>query len=130
MPLYVADTHALIWYLSGSSQLSQPARTAFDEALTGAGQVRIPVIVLAELIMVAEKKRVAINVQHVTDTLRATPGFQFTPLTLETAARIQMLTPLPDIHDRLIVAEALEHQAGLITRDEAITASKLVPVVW
>ncbi len=34
------------------------------------------------------------------------------------------------MHDRVIVAEALARGATLITRDEAITASGLVPVVW
>ncbi len=61
---------------------------------------------------------------------QAAAGFRFTSLTPQTALRIQPLTVLPDIHDRLIVAEALESGATLITRDEVITASGLVPVVW
>jgi hypothetical protein len=41
-----------------------------------------------------------------------------------------MASTLPDIHDRLIVAETLDLGAALITRDQGITASGLVEVVW
>ena len=40
------------------------------------------------------------------------------------------MTALPDIHDRLIVAEAMIQNMPLISFDEAITKSKLVDVVW
>jgi len=53
-----------------------------------------------------------------------------TPLSPEAAIRIQSLIALSDIHDRLIVAEALETGATVITRDQAITTSGLVRVVW
>jgi len=34
------------------------------------------------------------------------------------------------MHDRFIVAEALARGATLITHDQTITASGLVPVMW
>jgi PIN domain nuclease of toxin-antitoxin system len=80
--------------------------------------------------MLVEKRRRAVDATNIFAALQAAPGFRFTSLTPQTALRIQSLTALPDIHDRLIVAEALESGATLITRDEAITASGLVPVVW
>ena len=80
--------------------------------------------------MLVEKRRRAVDATSIFAALRAAPGFRFTSLTPQTALRIQSLTALPDIHDRLIVAEALESGATLITRDQAITASRLVPVVW
>lgn len=52
------------------------------------------------------------------------------PLTADTAHRIAALTAMPDIHDRLIVAEALAWNAALITLDKAITASGAVATVW
>ncbi len=72
----------------------------------------------------------AADVTRIVDTLKAKPGFRLTPLTPDIAVGIQSLTSLPDIHDRLIVAEALEFGATLITRDQAIAASSLVSVVW
>ena len=42
MALYVTDTHALVWYLSGSSLLGAAARSAFDEVTSGMSQVNVP----------------------------------------------------------------------------------------
>ena len=106
------------------------ARAAFDEAASGSGEVRVPAIVLAELIMLAEKRRSVIDVTRIVATLRAAPGFRLTSLSPEVTLRIQSLIALSDIHDRLIVAEAIESGATLITRDQAITVSGLVAVVW
>jgi predicted nucleic acid-binding protein len=43
---YVADTHALIWYLSGSERLGDEARALFDSAIAGEIRVLIPAIVV------------------------------------------------------------------------------------
>lgn len=71
-----------------------------------------------------------IDLIGIVTTLRSAPGFRLTPLSPEAAIRIHSLITLSDIHDRLIVAEALETGATVITRDQAITASGLVLVVW
>jgi PIN domain nuclease of toxin-antitoxin system len=130
MPVYIADTHAVWWYLSGSPRLSQIAQRIFDDAVAGTSQVYVPAIAIAELILLMEKRHAVIDASVILAALRAKPGFQLTALTPEIALRIQALTALPDIHDRLLVAEALEASAPLITNDQLITASGLVTVVW
>jgi len=86
MSLYVTDTHALLWYLGGSPQLSIAARSAFDEAASGSGEVRVPAIVLAELVMLVEKRRIMIDVNEIVAALRAIPGFDLTSLSPEIAS--------------------------------------------
>jgi predicted nucleic acid-binding protein len=54
---YVTDTHALIWYLNGSQRLGAQARAAFDSASAGASQIVVPVIVFAEIVFLAERRR-------------------------------------------------------------------------
>jgi len=49
MNYYVADTHALYWYLINSPLLGAGASAAFDEADNGNALIYIPSIVLAEL---------------------------------------------------------------------------------
>ena len=46
---YVADTHALLWYLRNSPLLGKNASAAFDEADAGNAIIYVPAIVLAEL---------------------------------------------------------------------------------
>ncbi len=129
MDKYLTDTHALIWYLGGSKRLGMQARQIFDSAINGQVRVFIPAIVVAELIMFAEKHK-TIKPDEIISSLRSRPGFQFLALLPETAAKIQDFRLLPDIHDRLIVAEALLQNAVLITYDIAITDSRLVKILW
>jgi predicted nucleic acid-binding protein len=74
MAHFVADTHALVWYLGGSSQIGAQARAAFDGALQGEHRVDVPAIVLAELVMLAERRPDSVDLPRIIETLRAMPG--------------------------------------------------------
>ena len=87
-------------------------------------------LVLAELVIIAEKQRVVFDLTAAITMLKDAPGFRYVDLTAQTALRTQQLATLPDIHDRLIVATALEYGATLLTADLAIIASGIVPVAW
>ena len=115
MNTFVTDTHALLWYLAGSPSLGETARETFDLALTGTNEIHVPAIVLAELVILSEKRHAKIDATAIVAKLRETPGFQLTFLTPAIALGIQTLTALGDIHDRLIVAEALAKGASLIS---------------
>ena len=93
-------------------------------------EVIVSPLVLAELVIIAEKQRVNFDLAAAIAMLKDVPGFRFVDLTTETALRTQQLTTLPDIHDRLIVATALEYGATLLTADQAITVADIVPVAW
>jgi PIN domain nuclease of toxin-antitoxin system len=130
MALYAADTHVIAWYWAGSPRLSQTARTILDEALLLQHEVIISPLVLAELVIMAEKQRVSFDLTAIIATLSESPGFRLVVLSTQIALRTQELTTLPDIHDRLIVATALVYDATLITADQTISQSNYVPVVW
>ena len=49
MTEYVADTHALFWYLMAMPQLGANALAAFKEGENGQARLYVPSIVLAEL---------------------------------------------------------------------------------
>lgn len=55
MNLYVADTHALFWYFTGSPRLGTKAKDCFDEGVRGEALIYLPAIVLAELYFLNEK---------------------------------------------------------------------------
>ena len=58
MKTYVADTHSLIWRLCVPSKLSSSAKSAFDEVDRGEAIVLISAVVVAEMLMVALKRRI------------------------------------------------------------------------
>jgi PIN domain nuclease of toxin-antitoxin system len=128
MAIYIADTHALLWYLADSPRLSAAAKKAFDEAKTGRVTVVVPAIVLAELIWTILKGRINVDLKRVLATVQK--HYTITPLEPADVLKLPDLSPIPEMHDRMIVAEALRRGASLITRDEVIIKSGLVPVIW
>src|SRR3712207_6080887 len=54
----VADTQAIIWYISLDRRLSVAARQAFEDARTAGEQVGISAMTLVELIYLVERGRV------------------------------------------------------------------------
>ena len=130
LPAYMTDTHGLIWYLIGSPRLSNRARRTFDDVVSNQAILYIPVIVLAELIMLLEKRRIVADLDDMLALIQDQEAFLLQPLSSDVTLAIRDLPGLSDIHDRLIVAEAQAHNAILITQDRTITASGLVSVVW
>nr|VFK39785.1 MAG: hypothetical protein BECKTC1821E_GA0114239_100552 [Candidatus Kentron sp. TC]VFK54229.1 MAG: hypothetical protein BECKTC1821F_GA0114240_100474 [Candidatus Kentron sp. TC] len=55
---YVTDTHALVWKLCAPSRLGRSAQSVFAQADANAARIHIPVVVVAELAMIAQKQRI------------------------------------------------------------------------
>jgi PIN domain nuclease of toxin-antitoxin system len=61
--------------------------------------------------------------------LQSNPVFRVLPLTYEIALEIASLGALRDPADRIIAATARVHRLPLVTSDQRIIESRLVPVV-
>jgi len=130
MPTYITDTHSLLWAFTRPRKLGERARRAFDEIANGESSLLIPVIVLAELIFTIENKPIRADLDEILDAIQNTPNVEFVDFDYESAMRLRDLRIIPEMHDRMIVATALEYQAILITVDESITTSGVVNVIW
>jgi PIN domain nuclease of toxin-antitoxin system len=132
---YILDTHALVWYLEGNSRLGRKAKatmTAADSELV------LPLIALAEAAFLIEKGRIGIpSVSSLLADVKNDDRIEIQPLTLAIFA--QSLTPeglrIPELHDRFIVSTGLHLQdlgytVSILTKDETITASGVLPVIW
>ena len=129
---YILDTHALVWYLEGSTRLSNTAKILIDDVNN---QLILPFIALAETTFLIERGRT--KIPTVVDLIHVVqPGsrIEIYPLTWEVFQQSLVAASIPEIHDRLIVATALHLQqfntVSLVTRDETITKSGLIPVDW
>ena len=130
MPIYVTDTHSLLWAFTRPRKLGDQARRAFEEIANGESSLLIPVIVLAELIFTIENKPIQADLDKILAAIQNSPNVEFVEFDYAAAMRLRELTVIPEMHDRMIVATALEYQALLITLDETIIASGLVKVIW
>lgn len=131
---FVVDAHPLVWHFFTPARLGSVARTILRDAGTGAHRIYLPAVALAEIIMVIEKGRIpGVPMSQLITQLSLTQNlvsYDFLPLLPDTVINSHTLTAVPDIFDRLIVAEAIRLGLPLITRDSVIRASGLVTVVW
>lgn len=127
---YVVDTHALAWYLTKDSRLGAEARRILVDA---SAQLIIPTIVLAETKYISERGRIAISFDEILRTIASDARVTIFPL------HVFVVAGMPndlDIHDGLIVATAFSAQQlfaeeiAILTRDEMIATSGLLPVIW
>lgn len=131
---YVADTHALLWYLYDPARLGRAARSAFEAVDAGTAQVAVPAVVVAEMVMVAERRRIpGLDTPRMLNQIaqmRLSTNYVLLPLLPDTVIISAALTAIPDIFDRLVAAEAHTLQVPLITRDPLIIASGYVATLW
>ena len=127
---FVIDTHALWWYLNSSNRLSTAAATAFRLADTGNAILIVPAIVVAEYYFLSVKVGEPVAPSELMDSLVEVRGVELSELGREQLEFLDRLPEIPEMHDRLIAAEALIRGAPLVTRDAILTASPQIETVW
>ncbi len=130
IPLYVVDTHSLIWYLLDSSKLSSNADQVFQEIENGKAELIIPAIVIAEIIFLVQKGKIEADLDDLLMKIDESENFQVSTLGLNELLCLKEQTGIPEMHDRFIVCEALLKKAKTITKDKKIRDSNIVEVVW
>jgi PIN domain nuclease of toxin-antitoxin system len=133
MAAIVADTHAAVWYLANSPQLSTAAANALEGASAGGDPILIPSISLVELTYLIEKGRLPAEARKRLVDALAQPGgaFELAPLDGLVAAAVEQIdrAVVPDLPDRVIAATALAYGTALVSRDGKIRASQ-VQTIW
>lgn len=131
---YVADAHVVVWYLFASSRLGKAAKAVLHDAEAGAAKIYLPAVAIAEMVMVVEKKRLPGAAMrpliNYLNWMQSQQRYELLSLHPDLVLSSRTLTVIPEIFDRLIVADALRLGLPLITRDTIIQASGIVPVVW
>jgi len=125
------DTHALVWAVAESRQLSRPALAAVRKARKDGG-LAIAAVTLWELAMLLARGRIQTYGTLEASLRMLVEGVTIRPLTAEIAA---LATQFPDDYprdpaDRLIGATARAEGLALVTRDEGIRRSPLLKTIW
>ena len=129
-PLYVVDTHALIWYLLGDKKLSERAALIFQAAERGETRLILPAIVLAELYFANAKHKWFSDYQLVINLILSKPFFRFIYFHHRHVTDFALDAAVPEMHDRIIAGVARRYEAPLLTADPLITAADIVTVIW
>lgn len=130
LPLYVTDSHSLIWYLLDSPKLSFNASEVFKAVEQGRAKLFIPAIVIAEIIFIVQSGKVQADLDSLLLDIQESDNFQISPLGLDELICLKEQIEIPEMHDRLIVCEALLKKGKIITKDKQIKDSGVAEIVW
>ena len=127
---FVLDTHALWWYLRDPGRLSAPASAVFRLAETGNATMVVPAIVVAEVHYLSAKLGHALSPTTLFDAFDAVGNIETSELGRAQLELLDRITDVPEMHDRLIAAEAAVLGAPVVTRDPVLAASAQIETVW
>ena len=130
LPRLLLDTHIAVRWLTDAKRLSREQARILEASVRRAEPLALSAATLLEIAVLASQGKLALKmtINEFFDHLQAGP-FQILPLTYEVAAEVAALGSLRDPADRAIVATARIERLRLVTSDQRIIESKLVPVV-
>ncbi len=126
---YVTDTMALVLHLENRKS-SHSVKQIFDSADLGKTTIYVPAIVFAEILYLAEKQRISLNLHEVEKHLKTYQTYKEVPLSFEIIQNAQQITDIPELHDILIASTASFLNLSLITNDPKIENSQFVNTTW
>jgi PIN domain nuclease of toxin-antitoxin system len=131
-PRFLLDTHVLIRWLSAPKRLSRDQRRILADAVRRREAIAVSAITLLEIAILADKRSGPHQapLDQLFSELESHPLLRIEPLTVAIASEVAALGPsLRDPADRAIVATARVRNLRLLTSDQRIIESNLVPVV-
>ena len=128
--MIVLDTHAWIWFVTGSKKLSKSAAKACENS----DVILVPAIGVWEVAMLVTKGRLGLDrdIEIWVQQALSFPGIRLEPLLPSISVRS---TRLPgefhgDPADRIITATALEHGVPLVTKDRRLLDYPHLRTIW
>ncbi|MHB1942827.1 MAG: type II toxin-antitoxin system VapC family toxin [Acidiferrobacteraceae bacterium] len=133
--MIVLDTHALVWWVNGDSDLSTPAKAAIEKEIKKEdGIILVSSISAWEIAMLIQKGRLTLttSIDDWLSTVREIDAVRFVPVDNEVAVQSTQLPGAfhPDPADRIIVALARHMSAPLVTADTRIRSYKHLRTIW
>lgn len=129
----VADTHTVLWYLYNDPRLSSTAQTLLDQIDAAGDQIAMSSIVLAEVVYLIEKGRIATDAfDRIIAALNRTDAtlveIPLDSLVVQAMRQVDR-GHVPELPDRIVAATALHLGVPVISRDRKIRAS-IVTTIW
>lgn len=130
--MILLDTHVVVWLASGDARMSRTAQAAINEARQAVRGLALSDFTLFELSMLFRKKRFTLAVNPEAFLSEVEHRFVVLPITANIALQaFELPASYPkDPADRIIGATALIEDIPLLTADNEIRRSRVVPVIW
>lgn len=130
-PRLLLDTHILLRWLLEPKRLSREQAKTLERAVQRTEPVAMSAMSLLEIAILADEGKLELRggLSGFFSSLEANPVFRLIPITHSIALEAGALRALRDPADRTIAATALVHGMRLVTSDQRIIESGVVPVV-
>ena len=129
-PRFLLDTHIVVRWLAEPKKLSREQVRVINDALRCGECLGVSAISLLEVGLLSEGRRISAGLDALLHELNTNPAFRIIPLTADVVHEVVAIgDSLHDQWDRVIVATARIHRLRLLTADQRIIESDLVPVI-
>ena len=133
MAAVLADTHAILWYLSADLRISRAATAAMDSATAAGDPIFVSAITMVEIQYLVEKGRLTADDQRIVkaaidDVQNPARLIPIDRAIVDALSQVHR-EEVPDMPDRIIAATAFSLGVPLLSRDRKIRASQ-IQTIW
>lgn len=126
---YLLDTVTLVRHFSGKGKLGDKAVRILDGLQESGDYLYISVISLMEIMYLAEKNRIEINLSKTLDLIQTSSQYSVIDLNPE-ILQVAETIAFPELHDRLILATAKWLGIKIISSDGEFEKVPEIEIVW
>ncbi len=127
------DTHVLLWWIADDSRLGRARSEAISDSLESGERLGLSAISFWEIAKLAEHEKIRLprSIDQLLDELEGHPQITMLPLSARICLESTRLGPRfhRDPADQIIAATARVHGLRLVTADDRIQRSGVVPVL-
>lgn len=128
--MLLLDTHSFVWLAADSARISAPAKKALRAA---AGRLFLSTASAWEIGILWKRKRLVLPLDPSAFVARAVEHHGISEIAIDRSVALTA-TSLPDLHrdpiDRILIATAMEHRLGIVTRDRVIPTYPGIQTIW
>lgn len=125
----LADTVAIIRHFAKTGKIGLKAKRILKGADKGKNSIHISTISIVEIMYLAERKRIQVNLEDVIRKIQNSDNYYFVDLSVGIVEIAKTIKGL-ELHDRLIVATGKYLDYPILTCDKSLSSLKEVEVIW
>jgi PIN domain nuclease of toxin-antitoxin system len=127
---YLADTVAIVRYLSQHPKLGRTAAQIFKDTDRGLHRVYLSGITLMEVLYLSEAKRIDVPLSVLIKTIKQSSNYVLAPVDDQVVIAASVIDDVPELHDRIIVGTASFLGVPILTPDATLSASQHIQTLW
>ena len=127
--VYLLDTVTVVRHFSGTGKIGRRASEVLATADSGNNLFAISAISLMEILYLAEKKRIQLDLAETVRAIQLSKNYLMVDLNHHVLS-VATTIDFPELHDRLILATAKWMEVSILSSDRAFRDIDGIDVIW